>query len=142
MIKQLFIEISECHPILSSRLPLAIGIKNTIKELYPEIRSKALYQLMSFICKNDIYLKATVAGNARYSLDGTESGTVTAEQAVYAQDLLDKRKQDRKKPPTPCDNTPEIKQAEKAPETTAKKPIITIKKKRFAATLKRKASNE
>ena len=142
MIKQLFKEISEVHPVLSSKQPLMIGIKEEIKETYPGIRSRDLYGLMSYICRNDAYLKASIAGNPRYSLDGTGSGTVTAEQAVYAKDLLDKRKQDRKKPPTPCDDTPEIKQAEKAPETTAKKPIITIKKKRFAATLKRKGSNE
>ena len=142
MIKQLFKEISEVHPVLSSKQPLMIGIKDDIKETYPGIRSRNLYGLMSYICRNDAYLKASIAGNPRYSLDGTGSGTVTAEQAVYAQNLLSQRKQDRKKPPTPCDDTPEIKQAEKAPATAAKSPIITIKKKRFAITLKRKGSNE
>ena len=129
MAKQLFIEISECHPILSSRKPLAVGIKNTIKEIYPAIRSRDLYQLMSFICKNDTYLKATVAGDARYSLDGTESGAVTVEQAAYAMEILGRRKRDGKRRASPCVSTHEKKVAEKVPEKPRFSTILTLKKK-------------
>ena len=129
MIKQLYAEITECHPILSSRKPLAIGIKHDLKEIYPGIRSKDLWQLMSFICRNNTYLKNTIEGNPRYSLDGTESGTVTVDQAAYAQSVLAQRKQDKKKQATPCVSTPEIKQAKKVPDKPQRfDTVLTLKK--------------
>ena len=127
--KLLFTEISECHPVFKSRMPLKIDIRDDLLETYPGISKKTLHSLLSMIVHHGAYLKNTIAGNHRFNLFSIEAGRVTQKEADYAAGLLEKRTQEQKKQPAPMVAHPEKKEPEKP-----------VKKQNFATVLSLKKS--
>ena len=129
MMKQLFTEISEAHPIFKSRMPLKLGIRNDLLRLYPGMSQPTVCKFMAFVCRHGEYLKNTIAGNHRFNLFSIEAGRVTQKEADYAAGLLEKRTQEQKKQPAPMVAHPEKKEPEKP-----------VKKQNFATVLSLKKS--
>lgn len=71
--------------------PLAVGIHKIIKEQLPEIDAKQLRNALWIHTASTRYLKALSQGNARFDLDGSPAGEVTAEQRQQALDTLRER---------------------------------------------------
>lgn len=68
-----------------NRKPLAVGIRAEIEQQLPEIEPRLLQKALSFYVANMAYQRALmVPGTVRVTLDGSASGTVTAEQATKA----------------------------------------------------------
>ena len=126
--KQLFTELSEEHPVLKSRQPLKVGIRQDIHKMYPGMSSRSLGKLLAMIAHHDQYLTNTFEGNNRFALDSTEGGKVSAKEADYAMEILKKRQQDGKKQAALRVSVPERKQAEKATEKP-RFPLLTLRKK-------------
>lgn len=71
--------------------PLALGIHKVIKERMPDIDVQQLRSAMRIHTASTRYLKVLSQANARYDLDGTPAGEVTAEQKQQALDTLRER---------------------------------------------------
>ena len=125
--KQLFTELSEEHPVLKSRQPLKVGIRQDIHKMYPGMSRRSLGKLLAMIAHHDQYLTNTFEGNNRFALDSTEGGKVSAKEADYAMEILKKRRQDEKKQATLKVSTPKIKEAKKVPKKT-RFALLTLKK--------------
>ncbi len=66
--------------------PLAIGIRATMIELLADDFSpKDIRRVLSAWCGGSDYRRVLVAGAARYALDGTVTGEVTADQAALVE---------------------------------------------------------
>ena len=79
----------------SERIPLAIGIHDQLIAIYgrshPGFCGECRYALHVYT-SHPSYLKRMRAGALRTNLDGTLSGTVTEEQAAFAQTRINKAK--------------------------------------------------
>jgi ProP effector len=65
--------------------PLAVGIRAEIERQLPEIDPRLLQRALSFYVRSMAYQRASmIPGTVRVALDGSASGTVTAEQAKKA----------------------------------------------------------
>lgn len=71
--------------------PLAIGLHKAIREHLPETKSDALRPAMKRHTTSTRYLKALVAGDTRFDLDGNPAGSVTDEQREVARVALRER---------------------------------------------------
>ena len=78
--------LSTLHPSLfklDQPVPFSVGIRNELAAAYPAMPLRTLSMLFGWLTCRRAYLKACVAGAARYGLHG-EDGIVTEHQASYA----------------------------------------------------------
>ena len=74
-----------CFTLNGKRKPLAIGIRAEIERQLPEIEPRLLQKALSFYVRSMAYQRASmIPGTVRVALDGSASGTVTAEHANKA----------------------------------------------------------
>jgi ProP effector len=67
------------------RKPLAVGIRAEIEQQHPQMDPRLLRKALSFYVANMAYQRTLIVpGAVRVALDGSASGTVTAEQAKKA----------------------------------------------------------
>ena len=83
-LRQTFAVIRECQP-------LAIGIHKAIVERLPDTDKAQLKTVMKAHTASTRYLKALSQGTARFDLDGTAAGEITAEQREQATAALKER---------------------------------------------------
>ncbi|MCZ7860897.1 ProQ/FINO family protein [Agrobacterium salinitolerans] len=96
--------LAEKHPVAfpspkpgNSSTVLKVGIHKDISALYPEVSRRTLSGFMSWHTRSPKYLgAASVAGTARYDLDGNIVGHVTEDQAKAAKAQLAERKAKRR----------------------------------------------
>ncbi|EIJ34530.1 ProQ/FINO family protein [Thiothrix nivea] len=77
-------------------LPLAIGIDKDVfrlvnEEHFPGASKKVVRKTLAMHANHGCYLQAVTQGEARYRLDGTEEGDITAYQQQLAAETLTKR---------------------------------------------------
>jgi ProP effector len=82
------------------RRPLKIGIHDDLVALLPEVDPQIIGLALKLYTVHSGYLRSLVEGAPRVGLNGAEVGTVTAEAASHAQDLLQRflRRQAAKEP--------------------------------------------
>jgi ProP effector len=68
--------------------PLAIGVKEALFRELETVTPRSLSGALRRYTGSVEYLKATIEGAARVDLEGRPTGTVTAQQAAYAQRRL------------------------------------------------------
>ena len=68
--------------------PLAIGVKEALSRELETVTPRSLSDALRRYTGSVEYLKATTEGAARVDLEGRPTGTVTAQQAAYAQRRL------------------------------------------------------
>lgn len=68
--------------------PLAIGIEKEIFKLHPEFSLPILKLALLLWTRREKYLAAVIAGENRYALDGSISGTIQASEKEYSQTKL------------------------------------------------------
>ena len=72
------------------RRPLKIGIRDDLAALFPEIEPQTIGQALKIYTLHSGYLRALVEGAPRMDLNGAEVGSVTAEVAGHARELLER----------------------------------------------------
>jgi ProP effector len=74
-----------CFTVNKRRKPLAVGIRAEIERQLLEVDPRLLQKALSFYVRSMAYQRASmIPGTVRVALDGSASGTVTAEQAKKA----------------------------------------------------------
>lgn len=76
--------LAAAHPVIAESKPLALLIHLQIRDAHPELSNTQINRALRSHCLSLDYLNAVAKGGARFNLDGTENGTVTAEQAQIA----------------------------------------------------------
>jgi sRNA-binding protein len=74
--------------------PIAIGIRQAIQLQCPDIPPKQLRWALGLYCSHGSYLRSLIEGAPRIGLDGTPSGSVTADAAQAAAATLASREAD------------------------------------------------
>ena len=72
------------------RRPLKIDIRDDLAALFPEIEPQIIGQALKIYTLHSGYLRALVEGAPRVDLNGAEVGSVTAEVAGHARELLER----------------------------------------------------
>jgi len=72
------------------RRPLKIDIRDDLAALFPEIEPQTIGQALKIYTLHSGYLRALVEGAPRMDLNGAEVGSVTAEVAGHARELLER----------------------------------------------------
>ena len=72
------------------RRPLKIDIRDDLAALFPEIEPQTIGQALKIYTLHSGYLRALVEGAPRVDLNGAEVGSVTAEVAGHARELLER----------------------------------------------------
>jgi ProP effector len=72
------------------RRPLKIGIHNDIAALLPETEPQTIGRALMIYTTHSGYRRALVEGAPRVDLNGAQVGSVTAEDASRAQELLER----------------------------------------------------
>jgi sRNA-binding protein len=72
------------------RRPLKIDIRDDLAALFPEIEPQTIGQALKICTLHSGYLRALVEGAPRVDLNGAEVGSVTAEVAGHARELLER----------------------------------------------------
>jgi len=72
------------------RRPLKISIRDDLAALFPEIEPQTIGQALKIYTLHSGYLRALVEGAPRVDLNGAEVGSVTAEVAGHARELLER----------------------------------------------------
>ncbi|MBU0653705.1 MAG: ProQ/FinO family protein [Gammaproteobacteria bacterium] len=85
-------------PVWRDFLPLAIGIDKDVfrlvnEEHFPGASKRVVRLTLAMHANHGRYLQAVVQGGARYHLDGSEEGDITAYQQQHAAEILAKRQQ-------------------------------------------------
>jgi ProP effector len=100
------------------RKPLKVGIHDDIRAALGDAVANELRATLGYYCNNDAYLRQCATGAARIDLEGFLAGSVTAEQAEHAAELLRRRRAKRARkaalkpePPSPQNLAPAIKPA-------------------------------
>ena len=100
------------------RKPLKVGIHDDIRAALGDAVANELRATLGYYCNNDAYLRQCVTGAARIDLEGSLAGSVTAEQAEHAAELLRRRRAKRARktalkpePPSPQNLASAIKPA-------------------------------
>lgn len=81
------------HPELFSLdhpRPFKLGIRHDLRDLYPEITNMQSKDLFSWLCSRRAYLVACWEGAPRWGFGGP-NGFVTAEQALRAREVFQRR---------------------------------------------------
>lgn len=97
-------ELRERWPILAEAKPLKIGTRQDIRAALDSISGVRIARAVLLHIATAAYQAAIAAGGARYALDGSPAGEVTAKEARHAQLILDGKakypttKSRRKKP--------------------------------------------
>lgn len=75
--------------------PLKVGIHLDIFERYPEISHRIVRSFLTNYAYSKRYLEALSVRTPRVDLDGNEAGEVTEEQAISAQEVLERWRKDK-----------------------------------------------
>lgn len=101
-------------------VPLKVGIHLDLLERHPELDVPGLKRALTLHCRSPRYQRKLVAGAARVDLDGNPDGSVTAEQAARALEMLEVRQKPAQRPkaePPP------------PPSDALGRPVLRLKKK-------------
>ncbi len=103
--------------------PLKVGIHRDLLERHPELDVPGLKRALTLHCRSPRYQRKLVAGAVRVDLDGKPDGSVTAEQAARALEMLEARQKPTPEPiaPPPPEPTP--------PSDALGRPVLRLKKK-------------
>lgn len=159
---KLLTELRARWPILAEARPLKLGVRQDIRAALEGVSGVRISRAVLLHIATAEYQAALAAGGARYALDGSPAGEVTAKEARHAKAILDGKasfpatKPKRKKPKrvkaskaSPPESTkpattlppqrqsepPTPKPVESAqPPATAVRPILRLKPKTGAVT--------
>lgn len=81
----------------ANKLPLMVGIDDAVLEAMPEMSRTRLNRALRDYTRGQTYLRNVVEGSARYGLDGSVVGVVTAKEAAHAAERLAKMRAEKTK---------------------------------------------
>ncbi len=106
--------------------PLKVGIHRDLLERHPELDVPGLKRALTLHCRSPRYQRKLVAGAARVDLDGNPDGSVTAEQAARALEMLEARQKPTQRPEPVVSPPPE---PPPPPSDALGRPTLRLKKK-------------
>lgn len=110
-------------PILGEAKPLKLGIRQDIRAALEGISGVRISRAVLLHIATPSYQAALAAGGARYALDGSPAGEVTAKEARHAQAILDGK---ASLPTTKTRKKPKRVKASKVSPPESTKPATTL----------------
>lgn len=119
---KLLTELRARWPILAEPKPLKLGVRQDIRAALEGISGVRISRAVLLHIASTDYQAALAAGGARYALDGSPAGEVTAKEARHAQAILEGK---ASVPTTKSNKKPKRPKASKASPPESKKTATT-----------------